>query len=260
MSEPKILTIDIETAPIEAYVWGIHDQNISLAQVKKDWFILAFGAKWLDESDVMYFDNSKARRIDDDRRLVKEMWKLLDKADIVVTQNGDSFDFKKFNARAVIHGLNPPSYYRSTDVYKESKNVFGFTSQSLDYTSKVLKQKYKKLPHKQFPGWSLWTECLKRNQGAWKEMKEYNIYDVLSTDEKLSRIYSWIKTANMATFYDDAKLRCFCGSQNIFKKGFVYTDSGKFQGYKCKDCGKRPHGRINLLSKEKKASLLKRSK
>ncbi len=259
---PKILTLDIETAPIEAYVWGIHDQNIGISQIKKDWHLLGFGAKWFNDpaSKLIYLDNRKNRKVEDDRNLITAMWKLLDEADIVVTQNGDKFDFKKFNARAVMQGHQPPSFYRSTDVLKECRKVFGFTSQTLEYTADIVNNEYKKLHHPKFPGMELWKQCLAGNEEARNAMKEYCSHDVLATEEKLKKIWAWIKTPNLAVYYEDTTVRCICGSKNIYKKGFVYTNSGKYQGYKCKDCSKRPHGRINLLSTEKKKNLLKEGK
>ena len=82
-------------------------------------------------------------------------------------------------------------------------------------------------------------------------MKIYCIQDVLATDELFTRIQGWIKTQNMANYFDDLTVRCRCGSIDIIKKGFVYTDAGKYQGYKCKACGKRPRGSVNLLLKKK---------
>lgn len=256
---PRILVFDIETAPIEGYVWGLYDQNIAVNQIKEDWSILSWGAKWYGDpaSKVMYMDNRHAKNVRDDKKLVEGLWKILDQADIVITQNGDKFDIRKFNARAVINGLPPVSSFRSTDVMKECKKVFGFTSQSLEYTSNVLNTKYKKLLHKKYPGMTLWTEVLKGNKDAWDEMKTYCIHDVLATEEKFQKVQGWIKTQNMACYFDDAEVRCRCGSTNLHKRGFVYTDTGKFQGYKCNECGKRPKGRVNLLSTTKKKGLLK---
>ena len=92
---PKVLFFDIETAPILAYSWGIWDQNIGLNQIKEDWFILSWSAKWLGDDKIMYMDQRNARRVNNDKKLLKAVWKLLDDADIVVTQNGKSFDQKK---------------------------------------------------------------------------------------------------------------------------------------------------------------------
>lgn len=259
MTTPKILTFDVETAPITGYVWNLWDQNIGLNQIKHDWFFLAWAAKWYGDpaEKVMYMDNSKAKNIRDDKALIQGLWNLLDQADIVIAQNGDRFDIKKFNARAAIHGLPPVSHFRSTDTYKESKKVFSFTSHSLEYMSDKLNVKYKKLKHTKYPGFELWRAILDGDKDAWKEMKTYCIHDVLATEELYTKIQGWIKTQNLATFFDDAEVRCICGSLNVYKKGFIYTDAGKFQGYKCKDCGKRPRGRVNLLSTDKKRSMVK---
>lgn len=255
----KILIFDIETAPITAYVWSLWDQNVGLNQIKDDWYILSWAAKWYGESasKTIYMDNSKAKDIRDDKALVVGLAKLLNEADIVITQNGDKFDIKKFNARAVIHGLSPVRHYKSTDTLKESRKVFSFTSHKLEYMTEKVNKKYKKLKHKEYPGFDLWKAILEGDKRAWVVMKKYCIHDVLATEELYRTIQGWIKIQNLSCYFDDAKIRCRCGSDNLSKDGFVYTDAGKFQGYICKDCKKRPHGKINLLSTEKKKNLLK---
>ena len=95
---PKILILDIETIPLTSYTWGLFDQNVSLGQIKEEWAILSFAAKWLDDpSDVktvMYQDQRGIKNIRNDKKLLKSLWKLLDEAQIVLTQNGISFDIK----------------------------------------------------------------------------------------------------------------------------------------------------------------------
>lgn len=254
MSGPKILVFDIETAPITAYTWGLFDQNIGLNQIKHDWHFLAWAAKWYGEpaSKTMYADNSKSKNVRDDRKLVIRLWKLLDRADVVITQNGDKFDIRKFNARAILYGLPPVSPFKSNDTLKESRKVFAFTSHKLEYMTELVNKKYKKLKHEKYPGFELWKAVLSGDKRAWKEMKIYCIHDVLATEEFFENIHGWIKTQNLANYFDDAKIRCRCGSTDIFKKGFVYTDAGKYQGYKCKTCGKRPRGSVNLINKKHK--------
>jgi hypothetical protein len=258
----KILVFDLETAPITAFTWGLYDQNIGLNQIKADWHLLAWAAKWYGDpaSKIMYMDNRRARNIQDDKALIVALAKLLDQADIVIAQNGDKFDIKKFNARAVIHGLKPVSHYRSTDTLKESRKVFSFTSHSLEYMSDKLNTKYKKLKHDKYPGFELWKAVLNGDKKAWIEMEKYCKHDVLATEELYTKIQGWIKTQNLSCYFDDVAVRCRCGSTNLIKRGPVYTDAGKFQGYECKDCGKRPKGKPNLLSKEKRQNLLKEGK
>jgi hypothetical protein len=130
-------------------------------------------------SEVFYWDQSKEPNMRDDKKLLKRLWKLLDEADIVITQNGKSFDEKKANARFIINGLPPPKPFKHIDTKQLAKKRFCFTSNKLEYLAEALGVPFKKLKLKEFPGMELWTECLKRNKRAWAEMKLYNIADVL---------------------------------------------------------------------------------
>lgn len=259
MAEPKILVFDIETAPITAYTWGLFDQTIGLNQIKSDWFILAWAAKWYGDppSKMIYMDSHKSKNIQDDRQLLVGMSYLLNHADIVITQNGDAFDIKKLNARAAINRLPPIKPCKSTDILKESRKVFKFTSHKLEYMTNVLNTKYKKLKHDEYPGFELWSEILNGNQHAWSVMKKYCINDVLATEEAYTNIRGWIKTQNLACYMDDMITRCPCGSDDLMKRGYAHTEAGKFQIYQCQKCGKWPRSPVNLLSKDHKKKLLR---
>lgn len=257
--KPKILVYDIETAPITAYVWGLYDQHTGLNQIKHDWHLIAWAAKWYGEpaSKTMYMDNSNQRDVRDDKALVKKLAELLNQADIVITQNGEKFDIKKLNARAVINRLPPIKPCRSTDILKEGRKVFKFTSHKLEYVSDVLNEKYKKMKHDEYPGFELWRAVLAGDKRAWEVMKQYTIHDVLATEEAYQKIQGWIRTQSMASFTDDARLRCKCGGTNLRPKGYARTDAGKYQIYLCRDCGRWPRSPVNLLSAEKRRNNLR---
>ncbi len=252
---PKVLIFDIETAPIIAYVWGLWENNVALNQIHTDWHILSWSAKWLHENKIMYMDQRDAKKIEDDTHILIGIWKLLDEADIVITQNGKAFDSKKLNARFVLQGLRPPSPYRHIDTFLIAKKHFAFTSNKLEYMSKKLGVKYTKLDHKKFPGFELWKECLAGNPKAWKEMEKYNKHDVLSLEEVYKALIPWDNTINFNTYYNDNNTRCTCGSTDIQKHGLRVTTKGKYQRYHCMDCGKSFQDSKNLLSKEKKEFL-----
>ena len=262
MDAPKILIFDIETAPITAYTWGLFDQNVGLNQIKHDWHLLAWAAKWLGEpaSKTMYMDNRGAKNIQDDKRLVQGLADLLNQAEIVITQNGDSFDMKKLNARAVVNGLSPIRPCRSTDILKEGRKVFKFTSHKLEYVADVLNKKYKKLKHGEYPGFELWSAILKGDKKAWKVMEKYTVHDVLSTEEAYTTIQGWIRGKNMAVYNEDTVMRCTCGSADLISRGFARTDTGKFKIYRCKACGAWPRSNENLLGADVRKGLLKQSK
>lgn len=264
-SGPKVLLFDVETAPILAYVWGIWDQTVGLNQIKSDWHLLSWSAKWLKDkngnvygphNDIMYMDQRSAANIEDDKRILKGIWKLLDEADVVITQNGKSFDVKKLNARFVMNGMKPPSSFKHIDTRQIAKKHFGFTSNKLEYMTDKLNKKYKKQKHKRFSGFELWVECIAGNNEAWEEMKTYNIYDVLSLEELYNTLIPWDNTINFNLYRDSAELICICGSTRIVQNGHSYTSVGKFKRYKCGDCGAEVgRDRTNLLSKQKRKSI-----
>lgn len=257
MSKPKVLLLDIETAPLTAYVWGLFDQNVGLNQIVSDSYVLSWSAKWLDDSpkNIMYMDQRNSKDIENDKKLITAIWKLLDEADIIITQNGRRFDAKRLNARFIMHGLQPPSSYKHIDTYLIARKHFGFTSNKLEYMTDKLCVKYKKLKHAKFSGFSLWKECLAGNKEAWTEMEKYNKYDVLSLEELYHKLSPWDNTVNFALYSEDENHVCKCGSHEFKKQGYAYTSVGKYQRYKCKDCGHESRGRTNLLSPEKKKSL-----
>lgn len=232
MDNQRCLVLDIETSPITAYVWGLKDQNIGLNQIVKDWQIMAWAAKWLDQTKVVYMDTRKLT----ERAVLEGMWELLDEADIVVTQNGQSFDIPKLNARFIEHGIKPPSPVKHLDTYRIAKKVAEFTSNKLEYLTDKLCTKYKKLSHKKFPGMSLWTECLKGNVAAWNEMKTYNIHDVLSTEELYNKLKAWTPNSMPAVYNNGA---CsVCGEMKLQKRGFERKAKLVYQRLHCTACGK----------------------
>jgi len=249
---PNILLFDIETAPIEAYVWSIWDQNVGLNMIKQDWTVLSWSAKWLGKDDIMYEDMRDTKNMRDDTKVLKSIWKLLDEADVVVGHNSDSFDVKKLNARFIQAGMQPPSSYKRMDTKKLAKKHFNFTSNKLQYITDKLCTKYKKLTHGKFPGFSLWKECLANNKEAWNEMKKYNEYDVLSLEEAFLKILPWESASIFEAYKQTDQMVCTCGSIDFVKKGFHYTATNKFQRYRCKNCGSETRESKGLISSKGK--------
>ncbi len=253
----RILLVDVETAPILGFVWGLWDNNVALNQIKSDWHLLSWSAKWLGDSPkkIMYQDQRNSKNIEDDSGILKGIWKLLDEADVVIGQNSKAFDIKKLNARFVLNGMQPPSSFKQIDTMLLAKKHFAFTSNRLEYMTGKLCKKYKKLKVKKFQGFELWSECLKGNVKAWNEMKRYNIYDVLSLEELYTKLIPWDNSVNFNLYTDEAITKCSCGSSNFRNKGYIYTATGKFARYKCKDCGSEIRSKTNMFDSVKKRSL-----
>ncbi|MNQ24612.1 hypothetical protein D3C85_378110 [compost metagenome] len=248
---PKILFIDVETSPIISHVWSLWNNNVGLNQIEADWHLLSFCAKWHHSDEVIYADQRGAVDIEDDYSLLSQIWELLNEAQIVVGHNLKRFDAKKINARLILNGLPKPSSYRMIDTLEVSKRNFGFTSQKLAYlTDKLCSAK--KLDHSKYPGHSLWTACMKGDVEAWECMREYNIMDVISLEELYLILSSWDnKLPNMDVYVDEVL------DMSVWEKtDFHYSQLGKYQKYRNKITGQEKRSRVNLLTKEKVASLL----
>ena len=252
--KPKILLFDIETAPIEALVWDIWDQNVPLGRIKKDWCVLAWAAKWLgdDPKKTEYRDTFYQEDQRDDKKILEDLWKMLDEADFVVGHNSNRFDIPKVNARFIQLNMSPPSSYKRLDTLKLAKKHFKFTSNKLEYITDKLCIKYKKLKHGKFPGNALWDQFLDRNKEARKEMEIYNRYDVLSLEEAFFKILPWESAALFQNYHECDIPVCTCGGISFRKNGFHTTASSKFQKLQCKSCGSEMRSKVNLLSKSKK--------
>lgn len=248
---PKILLFDIETTPLEVYTWGIRDVYISEDDIIKDWSVLAWAAKWLDEKKIMYMDTRKKRNKRDDKEILKAIWKLLDEADVVITQNGRRFDQKKLYSRFIQHGMQKPSSFQHIDTLAINRKNFAHTSNRLAYVCKILKTDRQKLTHKTFPGNLLWRECLKGNKKAFQEMEVYNKFDVLSLEDLYKKLAPWDNSINL-NIYTNGKPTCTCGSTSLLKRGYHYTNTGKFQRYRCNKCGKEFRDGMNQKQETKK--------
>ena len=239
MNKQKALVLDIETSPILAYIWELGEQHVTLNQIKTDWYIMAWSAKWLGEDGVFYYD-LRQHKTGDDKKILEPLWNLLNEADILITQNGQHFDSRKINARFIHHGMKPPKPYQHIDTYRLVKRVASFTSNKLEYLTNMLNKVHKKMTHGKFPGLELWIECLKGNKRAWDEMKRYNIEDILSTEELYLNIKAWApesmtKIFPLATNTDTCHTCGYTGAMRLgrdrVRTGGVYTQNS------CPKCG-----------------------
>lgn len=258
-NEPKILLLDIETVPLLGWCWSMWENNLALNQIERDWSILAWSAKWLNDpkSKTMYEDLRNVKNIEDDKKLLQNIWKLIDECDVVVTQNGKKFDIRKLNARFIIHGMKPPSSFRHIDTLQLARKNFAFTSHKLEYMSNKLCSAYKKRKVKKYQGFELWKECMAGNIEAWKEMELYNKMDVLALEELYKKLSPWDNSVNLASHHVQAgqKYTCSCGNTTFSSRGLRYTNTGVFQRRICKSCGKEHKVLKNLFTKEQKAQL-----
>jgi hypothetical protein len=226
----KILLLDIETAPNLVHVWGLWQQNVGLPQIVKSGYTICWAAKWYG-ADTLYYDNIY---ISTPRDMLKRIWKLLDEADAVVHYNGTKFDIPTLNKEFIKQNFLPPSPYKQIDLIKTARSQFRFASNKLDYIAQFLGLGAK-TRHR---GHELWIDCMNKDPQAWEEMAEYNQNDVILLENVYDVLKPWIKNHPNQNLYTDGRSVCpSCGGEDLQRRGFSYSISGKYQRYVCKTCG-----------------------
>lgn len=222
----KILFFDLETTPNIIYAWGRYEQNA--IDIVDDWHLLCFAYKWFGEKEVFTMNTKK--EVD----MVKYLWQLFDKADVIVAHNGDQFDIKKVNALFIKYGMKPPASYKTIDTKKVAKKYFRFDSNKLDDLGRYLGLGRKI----QTGGFELWKGCMDGDKKAWKTMLDYNKQDVILLEKVYLKMRSWITNHPNLNLFNNEEHTCpNCGSHKIHKRGYGVTRSAKYQRYACQECG-----------------------
>ena len=256
MVGPKILMLDIETAPTIAGVWRMFKENVSIDQIHEDWFIMSYAAKWLNDDGMIY--NDCRNHVGNDMRLLGELWSLLDEADWVVAHNGCRFDLPKIRARMLMNRLAPFSPVKCVDTLELVKRGFAMTSNKLEYLASRLTRR-KKLKHNKFPGYTLWKECMAGNNDAWDEMQRYNEEDVRALEAVYLRLVPWAGgLPNHGVHRDglDGVVCPRCGGVHLVKRGVYTTKVAHYQRYRCDGCGGWSRGRQVLVNLDKRKHIL----
>jgi DNA polymerase elongation subunit (family B) len=253
----KILIFDIETAPLKAWVYqkSVWKANIGSDKVISEWFMLTWSAKWLFEKKVMSDRlTSKEAINEDDKRIVKSLWKLLDEADIVIAHNGDNFDVPNLNTRFLLNDIPPPRLYQQIDTLRVAKKQFGFTHNNLDGLAKLFGFAPKEEVH-----FDLWVACREGEKRALMRMEDYNKRDVTLLEEVYLKLRPWIKGhPNLNLLIDDEDPRCpVCLSEDIHidNNNYYMTGVSKFPVATCRSCGNSGRTRQSLVSKEKRKNM-----
>jgi len=217
------LTIDLETAPNIGDAWQLWNTTISLNQLRQSAYTLCWAAKWYGSKEILF-----GSTWDDN---IGDAYDLLEEADATITFNGDNFDRKVLNKDFALGGLGPPEFSRSIDLYKVIKKNFRFPSNKLEYVAEQFGVG-SKVKHS---GHSLWVRVMAGDSKAQKEMRRYCEGDVRITEKLYGRLLPWIPNhPNRMLYTGEICVRCTKGT--LQKRGFYYTENGRYQTYRCSSC------------------------
>jgi hypothetical protein len=88
-------------------------------------------------------------------------------------------------------------------------------------------------------GHELWIKCLAGDPKAWAKMKKYNVQDVRLLEELYDKLRPWISGhPNLGLYGDTEDVVCpNCAGDDLERRGFAFTNLGKFQRFRCRACG-----------------------
>lgn len=256
INSPRILLLDIETAPAKALAFGRFKQNLTQDHILEEGgWLISIAWKWLgDDTTFGKVLIPVEALLKEDIRLINDIVCQINEADVVIGHNIDGFDIPKIKARMIKHGLKPFKTVKTIDTLKIAKRL-GFPSNKLDSLASFL-DIGRKVQHQ---GISLWKGCTQGDEIALQDMQEYNIADV----ELLEKVYLKLRAydtmpPNIGKLYNEEVSRCpVCGSTDLTTTGnLVHTPVSTYDEVVCNCCGHRSRKRKVVNSKEARSNVL----
>jgi hypothetical protein len=246
-NEVTVGTIDTETCPIPAWVWGCGEQVIGYEQIESDFTYkgkpISGETKLIMAQYIIEGQKTKVVEWDKNHNDIKVCMDLLsnvfDKPNLIlVGQNQNAFDIKIINDRLVKHKLNPINFNRIIflDALTLSRASFRRTSHKLDYRSKryglggKLKMEFQD-----------WINTVKYDPKAQKKMVDYGRKDPEDTISVFWRELPYYKNL-------PAKLESLL-RQERDKEILV-----------CLDCQRKKQQKFNVVKVDNKTCLCKNCK
>lgn len=234
----RILFYDLETRPLQAWVWSPGKQYVGHKQLVKGnsrYGIICVTYCWNDGKPAQCIDWGYEEQ--DTNQLVKQFDEIIKTADHIIGKNNNRFDDKMLNAARMFAGLpGMPDWTKYTDdLERQMRRYFRLPSQSLDYISDQLGLGGKIKMEMQD-----WIDIVEKNPNGPKalaKMIKYGKKDVEDTRtlwNKLSKHFE--PKLNMAKYLGKSQACNKCGSDNIAKNGSQQSGKTLWQKYICRDC------------------------
>jgi len=229
----KRLFYDLETSMLVTWSWRTGKQFVGAHQILEHTKIISAHWKWEGEDKVHHLDWGLNKQCD--KKLLKKLIKEFDKADEIVAHNGDRFDMKWVRSRAIYHGLEMRSDYRTIDTLKLAKSNLNLPSYSLKELCK-----YYGLPNKiDAGGIETWKRIqFNKDRQALDHLLYYGDGDIISLEAVYNCLKPYVKhKTNYSVLRGNEKFHCpECAALPHYNKMYT-TATGTIKHYmKCPDC------------------------
>ena len=218
MSEPKILSFDIESAGVNA--------------LKSDLgFVICFGYKWLHEpkAHVLTIAEADLHKFDD-KKLLIEASKLLSEADIIVGHFASVFDRRFIQGRLLINKLPPIPPVKMRDTCMLARSIANYSSNRLKHLARILDLEHQKLEN-DWP--TAWFKVMQGDTKVLKALAEYCKGDVLAVEELYMRLRPFDQPHPRIV---SDRTKCGTCGGNVEYRGFAYVGHLRYRRFVCKSC------------------------
>lgn len=234
MANNKILILDIETKPAQAYVWRAYgEQNIGVEQIIDAGSIICVGFKWLGHKETYLYSEWEHGK----KEMLKHVHEAISNSDAVITYNGEKFDLPKLQGEFLLSGLGPTPPVTSIDVVKSVRKL-GYFVNRLAFIGPFLGIGAK-IKHE---GFDLWVKVMEGNVLAQKRMSRYCKQDVKLLEKLYFKVRPFI--TNHPYMGATKSNECgACGSQHVQSRGYRRTKAFRIQRLQCQMCGSWQDGK-----------------
>ena len=243
VKDPRIVFFDLETLPnlyeVHKVIPGLSSWpgKTLKAQINS---IICCGYKVLGENKthcLNAWDFSRWEKdINDDYTLLKEIVKIMKTADAIVTHNGKRFDWKFFQTRLLLKGLDPMHDIPYIDTCQLAKRNITMDRNSLNTLGEHLVGDTKL----ENGGWDLWQRIQFEDNKADRDlMEKYCKQDVDLLEKVFIKLRPFAKNIPNYNMWrpGQTKICPSCGSTRLKHNGYRNTKTMSYKRLRCMDCG-----------------------
>ncbi|GAB3863432.1 hypothetical protein GCM10028801_31040 [Nocardioides maradonensis] len=211
-------------------------------QFKGSWFpsdavlspprIICWGARWYGSDKIL---TGAEWRKGGHERMIRQLWELVERADVVVGHNVDRADLPWLRESLPQYGIPLPRPAKSVDTYKVMRQQFpAWHSKSLTEAAKFLN-----VPLGKEGKWSrdLADAAVAGDRDAQRELLTYQKGDIVLSGAVYDGMRGYIPNHPFITTDGDERVCNQCGSLDLAHNGEVRAVVMDYAAYRCNNCG-----------------------